>query len=65
MIDTKKLKNIFKDYPYIVSVYLFGSHAFGKIGPMSDVDIAILLKDRCSQRKEIDSRRRLSGVQDC
>ncbi len=37
------LEEIFKEYPYIASAYLFGSAASGKAGPMSDVDIAILL----------------------
>ena len=44
MIDVEKLKDLFKDYPYIASAHLFGSQASGKIGPMSDVDIAVLLK---------------------
>lgn len=41
----ERLKGIFKDYPYIASAYLFGSAATGKNNPMSDVDIAILLKE--------------------
>ncbi|MGQ9571361.1 MAG: type VII toxin-antitoxin system MntA family adenylyltransferase antitoxin [Thermodesulfovibrionales bacterium] len=53
MIDTKKLENIFKDYPYIASAYLFGSQALGKIGPMSDVDIAILLKEDAPKGREL------------
>jgi len=53
MIDTKKFKDIFKDYPYIASAYLFGSHALGKIGPMSDVDIAILLMDNAPKGREL------------
>lgn len=44
-VDIEKLKNIFREYPYIASAYLFGSAASGKAGPMSDVDIALLLKD--------------------
>ena len=44
MLDIKKLENIFKDYPYIASAYLFGSYSSSKAGPMSDVDIALLLK---------------------
>lgn len=44
-IDINKLKDIFKEYPYIASVYLFGSQATGRTGPMSDVDIAVLLKE--------------------
>ena len=53
MIDVEKLKNIFEDYPYIVSAYLFGSQASGKIGPMSDVDIAILLKEDAPKGREL------------
>lgn len=45
MLNIEKIKEIFKDYPYIASAYLFGSQASGKIGPMSDVDIAVLLKE--------------------
>lgn len=53
MLNTGKLKDIFKDYPYIVSAYLFGSQASGKIGPMSDVDIAILLRDNAPKGREL------------
>ncbi len=45
MLDLESLKPIFKDYPYIAGAYVFGSYATGKEGPMSDVDIAVLLKD--------------------
>jgi len=53
MIDTEKLKNIFEDYPYIVSAYLFGSQASGKTKPMSDVDIAILLRDNVPKGRKL------------
>ncbi|RMG74541.1 MAG: nucleotidyltransferase domain-containing protein [Nitrospirae bacterium] len=33
---------MFQRYPYVVSVYLFGSHVSGRTTPMSDLDIAIL-----------------------
>jgi predicted nucleotidyltransferase len=52
-LDTEKLKDIFKDYPYIASAYLFGSYAKGRICPMSDVDIAILLKDNAPKGREL------------
>lgn len=45
MLDLESLKPIFKDYPYIAGAYLFGSYATGKEGTMSDVDIAVLLKE--------------------
>lgn len=53
MFNLDKLKNIFKDYPYIASAYLFGSQTSGKIGPMSDVDIAILLKENAPKGREL------------
>ncbi len=53
MLNPEKLKAIFKDYPYIASVYLFGSHASGKVSPMSDLDIAILLKDDAPKGREL------------
>jgi len=34
MLDLEKLKAVFKDYPYVVAAYLFGSCAAGKEGPM-------------------------------
>ncbi len=49
MIDTDKIKDILKDYPYIASAYLFGSAATGKVGPLSDIDIAVLLKKEAPQ----------------
>ncbi|MBI5745806.1 MAG: nucleotidyltransferase domain-containing protein [Nitrospirae bacterium] len=51
--NLEKLKEIFKDYPYIASAYLFGSHASGKVSPMSDLDIAILLKDNAPKGREL------------
>ena len=53
MLDVSILKDIFQEYPYIASAYLFGSQASGKIGPMSDVDIAILLKDNAPVGREL------------
>lgn len=49
----EKFKTILKDYPYIASAYLFGSTASGKAGPMSDVDIAILLKEDAPKGREL------------
>ncbi|MBM4141873.1 MAG: nucleotidyltransferase domain-containing protein [Nitrospira sp.] len=44
MLETERLNDLFKEYPYIAAAYLFGSHASGRVSPMSDVDIAVLLK---------------------
>ena len=40
---TATLKPVFEAMPTVVVAYLFGSHARGQAGPLSDVDIAILL----------------------
>lgn len=53
MLDFDKLQDIFKDYPYIASAYLFGSQVSGKTGPMSDVDIAILLKEDAPKGRKL------------
>jgi len=53
MFDLEKLKLIFKDYPYISAAYLFGSYATGKKGLMSDVDIALLLKEPHPKGREL------------
>lgn len=53
MLDLEKLKAIFRDYPYIAAVYIFGSHATGKAGPMSDVDIAVLLTQNAPKGREL------------
>ncbi len=44
MLNIEINPDIFKNYPYIAAAYLFGSQAAGRTGPMSDVDIAVLLK---------------------
>lgn len=49
------LNPIFRDYEYIAAAYLFGSLAQGKAGVLSDIDIAILLKDNApSEVKLLD-----------
>ena len=47
------LKNIFKEYPYIAATYLFGSRASGTAGPLSDVDIALLLKGNAPKGRDL------------
>lgn len=53
MLEVEMLEDIFKDYSYIACAYLFGSQATGKGSPMSDVDIAILLKDNAPKGREL------------
>ncbi|NCO83205.1 MAG: nucleotidyltransferase domain-containing protein [Nitrospirae bacterium CG_4_10_14_3_um_filter_44_29] len=52
-LDLEKLNAVFRNYSFIVSAYLFGSQATGKTGPMSDVDIAVLLKEPRPKGREL------------
>lgn len=47
----EKLLPIFEDYPTVKLVYLFGSQATGKIGPLSDYDFAVYLDEKDSQKR--------------
>jgi len=58
--ELKKLSDIFKLYPAIKLVYLFGSRASGKIGPLSDYDFAFYLDEKDAQ-KRFDIRLELIG----
>ncbi len=53
MLNIERTQNIFKDYPYIAAAYLFGSHATGRTTPTSDIDIAVLLKEKAPKGREL------------
>jgi len=40
-------------YPEIIAAYLFGSAVTGKLNPMSDVDVALLLQDHVPLPREL------------
>lgn len=52
----EKLKDFIKKQKYVRVAYLFGSFARGKEGPLSDVDIAVLLDERLDKSKRFDLR---------
>ncbi len=54
----EKIRNIFELYPQIKLVFLFGSRARGKAGPLSDYDFAVYLDEKDAQ-KRFDVRLRL------
>ena len=56
-----KVKHIFQLYPQIKLGYLFGSHATGKAGPLSDYDFAVYLQENDAQ-KRLELRLQLMGV---
>ena len=53
----KDLIEFCKTQENIIALYLFGSSAYGTAGPLSDIDIAILLKE--GLRKEAYSKKEL------
>ena len=52
--DTKILSKIFRQYPEIAAVYLFGSMATGNVHQESDLDLAIVEKDKAIWGKKLD-----------
>ena len=51
---TEEIKNlipVFKKYPEVKLVYLFGSRATGKIGPLSDYDFAVYLDEKDAKKR--------------
>jgi len=45
-IDVEKIAPIFRSFPFIAAAYQFGSTVRGQGGPLSDLDIAILVDER-------------------
>ena len=52
--DIKILPRIFKRYPDIAAVYLFGSMTTGKVHQESDLDLAIVEKNKAIWDKKLD-----------
>ena len=46
-----KIKKFFKEYPKVKLVYLFGSRAKGKEGPLSDYDFALYLDEKDKKKR--------------
>lgn len=44
--DIEKVIDTIKSYPEVVAVILYGSRARGKSTPLSDTDIAVIMKDK-------------------
>ena len=54
MKNTRALIEVFKRHPSIQAVYLFGSHASGKAGLGSDLDLAIIPADPYLKEHKLD-----------
>lgn len=52
-IDREASASLFRTYPFIAAVYLFGSRVREQEGPLSDLDIAILVDERAPSALEL------------
>ena len=57
-VPTTDLSSLFAGEPVVIA-YLFGSQARGEAGPLSDVDVAVLLEDGLSAEEMLALRLRL------
>ncbi len=56
MNATRILKDLLRKDDSIQTAYLFGSVAKGRSGPLSDIDIAVLLKESLTPRERYEKR---------
>ena len=63
--DIKLLKKVFKKYPEIEAVYLFGSAATGKLHRESDIDLAIYPDSPELREKKLDILTELARLGFC
>lgn len=54
-----EVKKFLENHGDVKLAYLFGSYAKGKEGPLSDVDIAVLLDERLTESKRFKLRLKL------
>jgi predicted nucleotidyltransferase len=52
-LDLRRAARVVKSHPEILAAYLYGSHAKGHAGPQSDVDVAVLLRERRGRMRRI------------
>jgi uncharacterized protein len=56
-----RLAEFFKSQEYVELAYLFGSHAKGKSGPLSDLDIGVYLSRKLDKKERFEKRLELIG----
>jgi predicted nucleotidyltransferase len=64
-LDTESLHDVFKKYPTIRAVYLFGSIASGNLHSESDLDLAVISDDPFLEAKKLDILTDLARVGFC
>jgi len=57
----KRLNEFFRKVDYVELAYLFGSHAKGKTGPLSDIDIGVYLSRSLSRKERFEKRLELTA----
>ncbi len=63
--ELKHLKQVFKQYPEIKAVYLFGSTATGNLHQESDIDLAILPENETLRKQKLQILTDLAAVGFC
>lgn len=64
-MEITELQKRISQHPEIIAAYLFGSAVTGKMNPMSDVDVAVLLQKQTLLRRELSiSFHILSAIQE-
>ena len=53
------IAEVLKDFPKVGSAWLFGSQAFGRSGPESDVDIGLLVTEKLTTDELLELQYRL------
>ncbi len=61
ILRLQKFVDIIKHDGQIIALYLFGSYAFGRPTPLSDVDIAVLFDKSVERERYLPERLRLMG----
>ena len=64
-LELQKLTEVFKRYPQVQAVYVFGSQAAGRAGPGSDLDLAIIAADPSLNEKKLDILAELARLGYC
>ena len=57
--EINRVKKVMSENKKILAAYLFGSTASRKTGPLSDIDIAVLMKNELNSKERSDLKLRL------
>ncbi len=57
----RALKDLLRRKEYVEVAYLFGSKAIGKDGPLSDIDIAVFMKESLNPKERYERKLHLIG----